>query len=519
MRAEIREEWRRLVASLVTRADRDVVTRWRAVLAVCRRASDPANAARALSKLTGESWDDGRVFRLLGDLAVYSGLSVEPIAAFRVSWRRRVAMVASKELEDRTQRREASPMLRAARRLGIAPALLVPTAQSVEIITDVTAVMEAWEAGGGSVDWRLALGVYLGTLDSVNTRVAYRSRIASAMEHMGIDTLDQITGPALAAWRSHIMLREGADGTKSAHVIALRSFLTWAGAAGAHALDDRAIDKLLRAPRVSGWRVKPILSAEHAASLWAVATELEAVVLGLMLGSGLRISEASSVTVGDIVPGTAPTLNVRGKGAKLREVPLRPELVALLSAHCERAGIAAHADFTIAGRWRPMPPPGLDVRAMLDRAAEGWTAEQIAASWNAGRGYGVRTAERAVTVSEVAQLLRSPGGPVWWSLRLGGAQWCVQAACERAGLPSWVSAHVLRHTFATRVHVEAGIPLAALSRILGHASIATTQRYVDHFDTARMGSVLPSLAVPRFGQEPPSPLSLRTARAQRNETP
>ncbi|MCL1806795.1 MAG: tyrosine-type recombinase/integrase [Oscillospiraceae bacterium] len=40
-----------------------------------------------------------------------------------------------------------------------------------------------------------------------------------------------------------------------------------------------------------------------------------------------------------------------------------------------------------------------------------------------------------------------------------------------------VSAHALRHTFATRL-VEENVPLTTVQGLLGHASVSTTQRYV-----------------------------------------
>lgn len=51
------------------------------------------------------------------------------------------------------------------------------------------------------------------------------------------------------------------------------------------------------------------------------------------------------------------------------------------------------------------------------------------------------------------------------------------AARSRAGLASVVTFHVLRHTFVTRMAI-AGKPLAVIQRIVGHASVATTERYL-----------------------------------------
>ncbi|SJZ99270.1 tyrosine-type recombinase/integrase, partial [Porphyromonas circumdentaria] len=40
-----------------------------------------------------------------------------------------------------------------------------------------------------------------------------------------------------------------------------------------------------------------------------------------------------------------------------------------------------------------------------------------------------------------------------------------------------LSAHVGRHTFATLITLERGVPIETVSRMLGHGSIKTTERY------------------------------------------
>ncbi len=54
----------------------------------------------------------------------------------------------------------------------------------------------------------------------------------------------------------------------------------------------------------------------------------------------------------------------------------------------------------------------------------------------------------------------------------------LHAACAKAGLPR-LRIHDLRHIFAVRC-ARAGVPLLHLSKILGHSTVAMTQRYADH---------------------------------------
>jgi site-specific recombinase XerD len=50
---------------------------------------------------------------------------------------------------------------------------------------------------------------------------------------------------------------------------------------------------------------------------------------------------------------------------------------------------------------------------------------------------------------------------------------------KRAGIDKRIHAHGLRHTHAAQLRAE-GVDIAVISKQLGHASISTTARYLDH---------------------------------------
>jgi site-specific recombinase XerD len=60
-----------------------------------------------------------------------------------------------------------------------------------------------------------------------------------------------------------------------------------------------------------------------------------------------------------------------------------------------------------------------------------------------------------------------------------GIQLQLAMYCHQAGI--WVTCHQLRHTFACHM-ISAGVPVTSVQKLLGHASLRTTQLYVDIAD-------------------------------------
>ncbi len=86
------------------------------------------------------------------------------------------------------------------------------------------------------------------------------------------------------------------------------------------------------------------------------------------------------------------------------------------------------------------------------------------------------------------------GQPAWAILSARGNRlsrmriWeIVRLHADRAGVPSDIGPHTLRHSFATHL-VAGGVDLRHVQEMLGHASIATTQRYT-HVDAGRLRAV------------------------------
>jgi len=160
------------------------------------------------------------------------------------------------------------------------------------------------------------------------------------------------------------------------------------------------------------------LSVEEVARFWSsFHTARDLAIVGLMLLQGLRSAEVLGLNEDDVLLSEAQ-LRVRGKGNKLRFLPLAPETVQLLDHY----------------RRLERPPVGTALFLSLKGPARG----------------------TRMTLAGLRSLFR------YHRQRTG-----VQLA----------NPHRFRHTFASDM-VRGGISLPALMQLMGHADIQTTLRYV-----------------------------------------
>jgi len=152
-------------------------------------------------------------------------------------------------------------------------------------------------------------------------------------------------------------------------------------------------------------------------------------LLEVLYGTGARVSEVVGLNLGDVVDALEspelPLVRVLGKGDKERVVPLG------------RLARDALAEWLF-GQGRPLVEP------------EHWRR---------------RTDAEAV-------FLNARGG----RLSRVGVFGVVKKYAARVGLEAKVSPHVLRHSCATHM-LGRGADVRVVQELLGHASIATTQRY------------------------------------------
>ncbi|MFK5648040.1 tyrosine-type recombinase/integrase [Ornithinimicrobium sp. LYQ121] len=171
----------------------------------------------------------------------------------------------------------------------------------------------------------------------------------------------------------------------------------------------------LRTPRRLPRALTP---TETRALLTSLRSRRDLAIAGLMLYCGLRSCEVLALGVTDVDIG-GRWLLVHGKGGKDRRVPLDEDLAAAINAYLltERPDTPSPSLFVVAKgptRGQPLTPAGLRTIFRYHRA-------------------------------------RSGAG---------------------AGAP-----HALRHTFGTAL-AEAGVDLAVMQSLLGHAHVDTTARYI-----------------------------------------
>jgi site-specific recombinase XerD len=87
------------------------------------------------------------------------------------------------------------------------------------------------------------------------------------------------------------------------------------------------------------------------------------------------------------------------------------------------------------------------------------------------------------------------GAPLGAPIRPDAVGELMTAASRRAGLPQPVSAHRLRHAFASNV-LDAGGGIDVLADLLGHASVSSSQVYA-HPDPSRLRAAVDAVPTPR----------------------
>jgi site-specific recombinase XerD len=101
---------------------------------------------------------------------------------------------------------------------------------------------------------------------------------------------------------------------------------------------------------------------------------------------------------------------------------------------------------------------------------------------------------------DTRRAMRLRSAPLFCTLSGGPLQYqyvrlLLRRLADAAGIDKRVHPHGFRHTFAVELR-RSGMDIAAISKLLGHYSIATTSRYLDHLTNDEAGKALAAADLP-----------------------
>lgn len=186
--------------------------------------------------------------------------------------------------------------------------------------------------------WDMAAARFLATRKSDRTRLTYANALKLYRAALPAD-LSPISGDGLIAYSTHL---ESHRGELAADTIRLRlkvvtSFFRWLYTFGLSPIKPELVSELIAMPEARLLSPRDLLSEDEAQRLLTAARFFPAdhCLITLMLGAGLRLSEALTLQASDVYQagGRCFVRVASGKGGKSREVPITPATFETVSAY------------------------------------------------------------------------------------------------------------------------------------------------------------------------------------------
>jgi len=248
-----------------------------------------------------------------------------------------------------------------------------------------------------------------------NTLVAYRRDLTALWEFVGKKEWDKVGREDVIAFLEEKQRTGHASSSICRALVAIKVFFRFLQG---ESLISSAEVTLLESPKI--WQLIPeVLSMAEVDTLLQVIQEdsfigaRDKAILAVMYACGLRVSEVCGLDLHDVGD---ESIRVRGKGGKERVVPIAKEAI-----------------------------DAVDLYLTKYRDGKG----SLSAMFVTTKG------KRMGRVS------------VWNRIKF---------YAKKAGIEKNISPHTLRHSFATHL-LENGADLRVIQELLGHAHIATTDRY------------------------------------------
>jgi site-specific recombinase XerD len=158
-------------------------------------------------------------------------------------------------------------------------------------------------------------------------------------------------------------------------------------------------------------------------------------IILLLFYTGLRIAESANHAMGNFIQREENWfLRVKGKGKKLREIPMPDDLLYALADFRKSVGL-------------PSPEPKFREKTPL---------------------IPMQNLKQPISTRRIDQILK-------WAFNLGAQQFDVKEP-RRASKLRQASAHWLRHSYVTYL-LDSGAPLKVVQENAGHSDIGTTMHY------------------------------------------
>ncbi len=262
---------------------------------------------------------------------------------------------------------------------------------------------------------------------SAHTIAAYARDLNAFRDHSTRSDWTAVTTHDVRDWIATSHRRGAANRSMQRSLSAIRAFFAWLERMGVVESNPATV---VRAPKARR-QLPKALDTDQAARLMDFDPRdllqlRDRAMVELLYGSGLRLSEMTELTIGDL-DLAGGFVRVRGKGNKTRQVPLGSHSIAALEAY-----FAARADEL-----------GSDAPVLVS---------------NRSQALSPRTVQLRLKRLGITQLGSDALHP-----------------------------HMLRHSFATHM-LESSGDLRAIQELLGHSDISTTQIYT-HLDFQQLAKV------------------------------
>ena len=259
---------------------------------------------------------------------------------------------------------------------------------------------------------------------SENTLEAYRRDLTDFLEFCGAD-IREIQRSHLNGYIRNLREKEYSSTSVMRKIASLRGFFKWLCASEICRTNPTLT---LEQPKVPKRLPKVMTIQEIEAILNDNLNKIERVIVELLYGCGLRVSELVNLNINDF-DLKAKYLQTTGKGSKDRIIPLGSKAITAIKNYLPER------DYTIKKH-------RIDTKKLL-----------------------VNEQGRVLTRQDVYNFIRGQGEKIH----------------------KHISPHTLRHSFATHL-LENGADLRIVQELLGHSDVATTQLYT-HISKKRLKEV------------------------------